>query len=99
MVRRPVSGPILDVDQSLAMRRTNVAEAFYRAILNGRPVALHVGNPDDPPWSGFSLLRHDPRGLWFGVRAYQPEKGLSMSRLTLISLAASGIVGIVLIAT
>src|SRR5437660_10700045 len=39
------------------------------------------------------------RGLWFGVRTDQPEKGLIMSRRTLISLAASVIVGIVLIAT
>ncbi len=39
------------------------------------------------------------RGLWSGVRTDQPEKGSIMSRRTLISLAASVIVGIACLAT
>src|SRR6266851_5497639 len=39
------------------------------------------------------------RRTWFGVRTDQPEKGISMSRRTLTSLAASVIVGVACIAT
>src|SRR3954468_3567378 len=76
-------------------------EALYRAIVNGKAVAVHVGSPDGPllVWVHASSPLSKSRGLWFGVRTDQPEKGLIMSRRTLISLAASVIVGTVLIAT
>jgi hypothetical protein len=54
-----------------------------------------------PFWSGFPLLRHDPSQEDFGseYELISLRKGLIMSRRTLISLAASVIVGIVFIAT
>ena len=84
-----------------AMRRTNVARSTLPSDHKWEVVAVHVGNPDGPllVWVHASSPLSKSRGLWFGVRTDQPEKGLIMSRRTLISLAASVIVGIVLIAT
>src|ERR1700675_5041579 len=63
----------------------------------GGPLRFDAENPDGPLGLGFPVSRS--RGLWFGVRTDQPKKGLIMSRRTLISLAASVIVGIACIAT
>ena len=54
-----------------------------------------------PFWSGFTLLRHDPSQEDFGseYELISLRKGLIMSRRTLISVAASVIVGIACIAT
>ena len=54
-----------------------------------------------PFWSGFTLLRHDPSQEDFGseYELISLRKGLIMSRRTLVSLAASVIVGIACIAT
>src|ERR1700716_2455106 len=62
---------------------------------------LDVGNPDGPLWSGFPFLRYDPSQEDFGLEyeLISPRKDLIMSRRTLISLAASVIVGIACIAT
>ena len=81
---------------------TKFAEAFHRAILKEEgQFRFDVGNPDGPLWSGFPFLRHNPSQEDFGseYELVSLRKGLSMSRRTLISLAASVIVGIVCIAT
>src|SRR3981189_1909313 len=67
----------------------------------GGSLWLDVGNPDGPLWSGFPFLRHDPSQEDFGLEyeMIRPRKDLIMSRRTLISLAASVIVGIACIAT
>ena len=78
------------------------AEASYRAILKEEgPFRFDVGNPDGPLWSGFTFLRHNPSHEDSGseYELISLRKGLIMSRRTLISLAASLIVGIACIAT
>jgi hypothetical protein len=54
-----------------------------------------------PLWSGFPFLRHNPSQEDFGseYELISLRKGLIMSRRTLISVAASVIVGIACIAT
>ena len=78
------------------------AEASCRAILKEEgPFRFDVGNPDGPLWSGFTFLRHNPSHEDSGseYELISLRKGLIMSRRTLISLAASLVVGIACIAT